>query len=121
MACMSGQWCRVQVGAGRTPPYLLGAESRVQSSRRKQVLGPVENPSIKHYCILRVVLKFCRVNIGINSPWHGTFFEHGEDVRTAPAPGVATPIEHAVEVNWIKLPACSDRRHIFVKACNQAA
>ena len=61
------------------------------------------------------VLEVSIVAIRINFPRSCAVLEHGEDIRTSPAPCMPATIEHAVEVHRVQLPAGGNSRNIFVE------
>lgn len=94
-------------------------EGLVRSSLGEEVLDMVENPVIEIGGILREVLEFMPIRKGIDPSWNSAMLEHGQNVRTAPTPGVSAAVENAIEVDRVHLPACRNGRDILVEAGNE--
>jgi hypothetical protein len=85
----------------------------------EQLLHAIEDPEIQLRSIFAEILEFVSVRRILDSSRNSASAEHGQYIWTAPAPCMPAPIEHAVEVDRVQLPAGCDGRHILVQACDQ--
>lgn len=91
-------------------------ERRVVRRPFEQLLYLVKDPQVQVYGVLRKVLCFRAVAVGIDPARDSALFEHWQDVGAAPAPGVAAAVEDAVEIDRVELPAGGDGGHVLIQA-----
>lgn len=94
-------------------------ESLVGSSFGKHFLDVVKDPVVEMSRVLGKVFGLGFVGEGVYATGNGTLFKHGQDIGTAPAPGVSRSVKDAVKIDRVELPAGCDSGDIFVQTSDQ--
>jgi hypothetical protein len=90
----------------------------VGRSLGEQILDMIKNPNVEMCGVLGEIFKIGGVHVGIYTAGNSSALKHWQNIRTTPAPSMATPVEDTVKVDRVEFPSCCHCRNILVKASN---